>query len=254
MTHHSARTVVIIGASGSIGGAVARLFAAASDNLILSDLVTPTNLESLQVSASSACFIACDLAQSSSITSLFNSIRSTYGHIDILVNAAGIVSKGPSEQLDEDEWDRVTTINLKSVFLCSKNALAMMTPQRSGRIINIGSVIGQNGGNARPWLSPNEQLSSSNVAYAAAKAGVHAMTAFMAREYARFGITVNAIAPGPVATPMIAQYPQALIDLIPMRRLATPEEVADAVFYLASKNAGFINGTTLDVNGGLHIR
>ena len=243
-----------MGAAGSIGSAVAQLFAQAKDDLILSDLVAPKELESLRATSGSARFIACDLSQSASIQELFENIKTAHDHIDILVNAAGIVSKGPSDQLEEAEWDRVSAINLKSVFLCCKYTLAMMMPKRSGRIINIGSVIGQNGGNARPWLSPEEQLSSSNVAYAAAKAGVHAMTAFMAREYARFGITVNAIAPGPVATPMIAQYPQALIDLIPMRRLATPEEVADAVFYLASKNAGFINGTTLDVNGGLHIR
>ena len=251
MTSVHSRKILIIGAAGSIGDAVAQAFATPTSDLVLSDLSAPADMAALVAKAGSCRFIRTDLSQPKSIEALFDSLGS---RLDVLVNAAGIVSKGPSNQISENEWDRVIAVNLKSVFLTCQKALSLMAPHKSGRVVNIGSVIAQNGGNARSWLLPEEQLSSSNAAYAASKAGVHALTAYLGREYARFGVTVNAIAPGPIATSMIANYPQALIDLIPVRRLGTPEEVADAVLFLASTQAGFINGATLDMNGGLHIR
>jgi NAD(P)-dependent dehydrogenase (short-subunit alcohol dehydrogenase family) len=174
-----------------------------------------------------------------------------HGRLDILVNVAGVVSVGNAETLAEAEWDRVIDINLKGTFLCCQAAIGHMKRAGGGRIVNMGSVIGKNGGNPRPWLDPAEQERASNVAYGASKAGVHIMTAFLAKELASSGITVNAVAPGPVASAMTTNFPQVLRDLIPAGRMGKAEEVAAAVLFLASPQAAFITGETLDVNGGI---
>ena len=115
----------------------------------------------------------------------------------------------------------------------------------------MGSIIGKNGGNARAWIDPSEQLRSSNVAYGASKAGTHALTFFLARELARDGITVNAIAPGPIASSMTSGFPPSLKMLIPVGRMGTPQDVSEAAVFLASEAAGFVTGEVLDVNGGM---
>ena len=147
--------------------------------------------------------------------------------------------------------DAVIAVHLKGTFLCCQAVLPAMKAQRYGRIINLGSVLGKNGGNARPWLDRAEQQGSGNVAYGVSKAGVHAMTAYLARELAPHGTTVNAVAPGPVASAMTAKLNPALAALIPVGRLGTPEDVAAVIAFLASEAAGFITGEVLDVNGGM---
>jgi NAD(P)-dependent dehydrogenase (short-subunit alcohol dehydrogenase family) len=167
------------------------------------------------------------------------------------VNVAGIVSMGNAETLAEAEWDRVMDINLKGTFLCCQAAIGHMKRAGGGRIVNMGSVIGKNGGNPRPWLAPGEQDRASNVAYGASKAGVHIMTAFLAKELASANITVNAVAPGPVASAMTTNFPQTLRDLIPMGRMGAADEIAAAVLFLAAPQSGFVTGEILDVNGGI---
>ena len=173
------------------------------------------------------------------------------GRLDILVNVAGVVSFGAAATLEEAEWDRVIDINLKGTFLCCQAAIPAMCAESYGRIINLGPVIGKNGDNARPWIDRSEQKRSSNVAYGAAKAGMHALTFFLARELASDGIMVNAIAPGPIASAMTTNLPQSLRALIPLGWMGRAEDVANAAVFLVGEGASFITAEILDVNGGM---
>jgi 3-oxoacyl-[acyl-carrier protein] reductase len=142
------------------------------------------------------------------------------------------------------------TANLKSCFLFCQAVIKPMRAQRHGRIINLGSLLGKNGGSPRPWLDRGEQSRAGNAAYGASKAGIHALTFYLAKELAADGITVNALAPGPINAGKTANYPASLFQTIPVGRLGTPEEVADAIAFLAGDLAGFITGEVLDINGG----
>jgi 3-oxoacyl-[acyl-carrier protein] reductase len=164
---------------------------------------------------------------------------------------AGVVSFGSAQELTEAEWDRVLDINLKGTFLMCQAVMAGMKRIAFGRIVNIGSVVGKNAGNARPWIDPAEQERAGNVAYGVSKIGVHAMTGFLAKELAAHGITVNAIAPGPIATSMTTNFPAPLKALIPVGRMGAAADVVHAALFLASREAGFITGEVLDVNGGM---
>jgi NAD(P)-dependent dehydrogenase (short-subunit alcohol dehydrogenase family) len=173
--------------------------------------------------------------------------------VDILVTVAGVVSQGNAETLAEAEWDRVMAVNLKGVFLSCQAAIAPMRAARYGRIVNIGSLLAKNGGNPRPWLNREEQARAGNVAYGAAKAGVHAVTLFLAKELAADNITVNCVAPGPIASAMTTNLPDSFKSLLPVGRLGRADEVADACAYLAGEQASFVTGEILDVNGGAWI-
>lgn len=119
------------------------------------------------------------------------------------------------------------------------------------RIVNIGSVLAKNGGNPRPWLDPEEQAGAGNAAYGAAKAGVHALTLYLAKELAVHDVTVNAVAPGPIPSPMTASFPEALLRQIPAGRLGRADEVASMVAWLCTRENAFVTGEIIDVNGGL---
>jgi len=129
--------------------------------------------------------------------------------------------------------------------------LPTMCAQGSGRIVNLGSVLGKNGGNTRPWIDPSEQKGSGNVAYGVSKAGVHAMTTYLAREVASLGITVNAVAPGPIASAMTTALPPAIKSMIPVGRMGVSNDVAAVIAFLVSDAAAFITGEVIDVNGGM---
>jgi NAD(P)-dependent dehydrogenase (short-subunit alcohol dehydrogenase family) len=239
------RVALVTGAAGGIGRAVCEALAAHGARVVGADR------QDFQPAAAPIEAVRLDVASRDDVLRCLDEVTSRYGRLDILVNVAGVVSMGNAETLSEAEWDRVIDINLKGTFLCCQAAIGHMRRAGGGRIINMGSVIGKNAGNPRPWLDPREQDRASNVAYGVSKAGVHIMTAFLAKELAQSGITVNAVAPGPVASAMTTHFPQALRDLIPVGRMGQAAEVAAAVLFLASPQAAFITGETLDVNGGI---
>jgi len=246
------RTALITGAGGGIGSAVARAFAAAGADLSLADLKPVAALaDELRAQGRRVVDTPTDVTEAAQVGALIQATLKALRKIDVLVNVAGTVSFGAAATLPEAEWERVLAVNLKGTFLCCQAVIAPMRAQKYGRIVNIGSILGKNGGNARPWLDAGEQAQASNVAYGVSKAGVHAMTMFLARELADAGITVNAVAPGPIASNMTANFPQLLRDLIPVGRMGTADEVARACLFLAGESSGYITAEILDVNGGM---
>ena len=248
------RTALITGAAGGIGSATARAFAREGADLCLSD-VNDTAAIAAEVSAlgRKAMEIRTDVTDRAEVQNLIEAALEGLGRIDILVTVAGVTSLGNADSVDEAEWDRVIDINLKGTWLCCQAVMAPMRAQQYGRIVTVGSLIGKNGGNPRPWINRDEQLGASNVAYGASKAGVHAVTYFLAKELAADGITVNSVSPGPIATEMTTGINPRIIDIIPVGRMGTADEVADALLFLASETSGFITGETLDINGGLMV-
>jgi len=242
------RVALVTGGAGAIGRATARALAARGATVIAADI---DGFETSRDASDAFSEVRLDVTSKSDVTALVARAVAAHGGVDLLVNVAGVISHGSARDLAEAEWDRVLAINLKGTFLCCQAVMPVMTARRYGRIVNIGSVVGKNGGNARPWLDAGEQLRSGNVAYGVSKAGVHAMTAFLAKELAVHGVTVNAVAPGPVATTMITNYPQALRALVPVGRMGTLDDVIDAVLFLLSERCGYITGEVLDVNGGM---
>jgi 3-oxoacyl-[acyl-carrier protein] reductase len=188
-----------------------------------------------------------DVIRAADVQRAFETTVRRLGALDILVNNAGICPMTPFPEIGEEEWDRVMAINLKGAFLCCQAALPHLRRSgKRGRVINIASVAGEMGG----------LLVGAH--YAASKAGLIALTKSLARLLAPDGVTVNCIAPATTETDLTGSWPEALRaqvkGQIPLGRLARPEEIAEAVCYLAGDSAGFITGATLDVNGGLYLR
>jgi NAD(P)-dependent dehydrogenase (short-subunit alcohol dehydrogenase family) len=245
------KAAIVTGGAGAIGAAIARLLAKEGCDVGLLDVIPAGDVASdIRLLGRRAVETVADISCETQVTSSISHLVSELGYLDILVNAAGIISSGPAASLAGAEWDRVLAINLTGVFLCCQATISPLKSRGAGRIINIGSILGKNGGNARPWIDPGEQERSGNVAYGVSKAGVHALSLYLARELAAFGITVNVVAPGPIATSMTTAFPEKLKALIPLGRLGNPQEVAAAVCFLASEDAGFITGEVLDINGG----
>lgn len=178
------------------------------------------------------------------INQLFDSIEKEFGNVQVLVNNAGITQDGLLMRMDDNAWERVLDVNLTSVFRTSKRAMKGMMKARQGRIINITSVVAAmgNGGQTN---------------YTASKAGIEGFTRSLAREIGSRQITVNCVAPGFIDTDMTSELDEALIqsmlNAVPLARLGKPEDIAAAVNFLASEEAGYITGTVLDVNGGMYM-
>ncbi|WP_028208153.1 SDR family NAD(P)-dependent oxidoreductase [Paraburkholderia nodosa] len=242
------KVALVTGGAGAIGAAVVHALAVAGATVVSADKVAPS-VQDAQAGVHAA---ALDVTARDEVARLVAGIVQRHGALDVLVNAAGVVSFGSAATLEEAEWNRVLDINLKGVFLACQAAIGPMKANGFGRIVNIGSVVGKNAGNARPWLDAGEQARAGNVAYGASKAGAHMLTLFLAKELAAYGVTVNAVAPGPIATAMTTTFPDALRALIPAGRMGTPADVARAVLFLCAPENGFVTGEILDVNGGMY--
>ena len=185
-----------------------------------------------------------DVSRQDQVRAMFNFCMDRFGTIDILVNNSGISYEGLITDMEEDDWDRMMDTNLKSVFLCSKEALKHMLSNHSGKIINISSMWGQVG-------------ASCEVAYSASKAGVIGFTKALAKEVGPSGINVNAVAPGVIMTDMMKEFSQEDIDYLrdetPLMKLGYPIDIANLVVFLASDRADFITGQVLASNGGFVI-
>jgi 3-oxoacyl-[acyl-carrier protein] reductase len=241
------KVALVTGASGGIGGAIARALHAQGAAVVLSGTraeALDALKEALAVDGSGRAFTAvCNLSDPASVEALPKSAEEAAGApIDILVNNAGITKDNLFMRMKDEEWDQVLAVNLTAAFRLSRAVLRPMMKKRWGRIIQIVSVVGATG-------NPGQAN------YAAAKAGLVGMSKSLAAEVASRGITVNAVAPGFIQTPMTDslndQQKQAIFARIPQGRMGTAEEIAAAVAYLASQEAAYVTGETIHVNGGM---
>jgi len=250
------RVAVVTGGARGIGRACAMALAQAGAKVAVLDLdnedaADPLNIQREVLSASdSFLYQRVDVTKAREVEDGISAVRKALGEVAILINNAG---KGAApaqlEALEESDWDAVVALNLKAAMLCSRSVIVGMKRSGWGRIVNMSSIAGRGRG---------EQ---ANLSYAAAKAGVLGFTRQLASEVGPFGVTVNAVAPGAVMSGrVIARWEQRTEDErermttpIPLRRIGRPEEVARAVLFLASEDASYITGTTLDVNGGRYV-
>ncbi|MGH7265066.1 MAG: 3-oxoacyl-ACP reductase FabG [Candidatus Rokuibacteriota bacterium] len=240
------RVAMITGAGSGIGEATARRFAADGATVVVNDVDAERAravADDLQKSGAAALAIGADVTRREDVDRMVGRAVERYGRLDVLVNNAGINRDAMSHKMTEEQWDQVLTVNLKGTFLCAQAALARMRERGWGRVINTSS-IGSLG-----------NIGQAN--YAASKAGVIGLTRTLALEYARYGVTVNCVAPGAVLTPMLAGVPDAVREKItgriPLGRIADPSEVAAVHAFLASEEAGYITGQVIFVDGGMSV-
>jgi len=236
------RTALITGASGGLGGAIARALHARGAAVALSG-TRGAALETLAAELKNRAHVTvCDLSDPDSVEALVPAAEAALGSLDILVNNAGITRDNLFMRMKNPEWDSVLAIDLTAAFRLTRAALKGMMKRRSGRIINISSIVGVTG-------NPGQ----SN--YAAAKAGLIGMSKALAAEVASRGITVNCIAPGFIASPMTDslndKQRQSILASVPMGRLGAGSDIGFAAVYLASSEASYVTGQTLHVNGGM---
>ncbi|MFZ5995922.1 MAG: 3-oxoacyl-[acyl-carrier-protein] reductase [Nitrospirota bacterium] len=240
-------TALVTGGGRGIGKAICESLAKRGVNIAVVD-VNPdiareasADLEKMGVRSIA---LKADVSNSSDVASIFEQATTEFGKVEIVVNNAGITRDGLLLRMKEEDWDAVININLKGTFLCSKEAVRIMSKQRYGRIINIASVVAFMG-------NPGQAN------YSASKAGIVGLTKTTAKEYAGRGITVNAVAPGFITTAMTDALPenvrQEMLKAIPMNRFGTVEDVANAVLFFASPESGYVTGQVIHVNGGMYM-
>lgn len=242
----NSRIVLVTGGSRGIGEAISMSFAKDGDIVVVNYLSNKAQADKvvakIQDSGGKAVALKADVSRQDEVLRIMDDIVERYRRIDVLVNNAGTTKDGLLMLMSEGDWDCVIDVNLKGVFNCCKAVSRHMIAERSGTIINISSMSGITG-------------LAGQCNYSAAKGGVIAFTKAIAKELAEFGIRVNAVAPGMIDTDITYNIPEKiraeLLEMIPLKRFGTPEEVAGVVKFLASKNADYITGETIVVSGGL---
>lgn len=238
---------IITGAAQGIGAAIAAALASEGANIVLVDInqagINQRGKE-LEGEFGVACLpVTADISMWEQVSAMVNATLERFDRVDFLVNNAAVVNTKPLLEVSSEEWDQVMNVNLKGAFYCCKAVLPVMFSQRSGAIVNISSIAAKVGGGI-----------FGNTVYATSKGGVLSFTKGVAREAAPYGVRVNAVAPGPTATEMIAGFTGErrlrFESSIPLGRVARPNEIASAVLFLLSDQASYITGETLDVNGG----
>jgi 3-oxoacyl-[acyl-carrier protein] reductase len=242
------KVALVTGSSRGIGRAIAIELAKSGIDIVVNDSKNPQ--EGLEVVneitkiGQRAIYIQADVSDPDQVEKMVEKIISEFGKIDILVNNAGIIVDKLLRDMTIEEWNKVIVVNLTGVFNCTKSVIEYMQKQKSGKIINISSVSGQIG-----------NMGQAN--YSASKAGVISFTKTVAKEYAREGVIVNAVAPGFIRTRMVETIPEKVIEKIlkqiPLSRLGEPEEVAKLVRFLASDDAKYITGQVISINGGMYM-
>ncbi|WP_420265728.1 3-oxoacyl-[acyl-carrier-protein] reductase [Candidatus Magnetominusculus dajiuhuensis] len=241
------QTALVTGSARGIGKGIALALAKKGVNVVISDInfeeakAAAAEIEAVGVKALPLKF---DVSNSAEVTSAFAQISEAMGRLDILVNNAGITRDALIMRMKDEDWDAVININLKSVFLCTKEAVKLMSKQRYGRIANIASVVAFMG-------------NAGQCNYSASKAGIIGLTKTTAKEYAKRGITANAVAPGFIKTAMTDSLPEKvkedMLAAIPIGQFGEIEDVANAVAFLVSPEARYITGNVIHVNGGMYM-
>ena len=241
------KVAIVTGASRGIGRSISLALAAAGAKIVAVDLdlaATEAVVVELKQQGVEAVAVQGNVTVTEDAEQMVEAAVKAFGRVDILVNNAGITRDGLLLRMKDEDWDAVLTVNLKGAFLCTRAVSKVMTKQRSGRIINIASVVGQMG-------------NAGQANYCASKAGLIGLTKSNARELAKRNITVNAVAPGFIATAMTDALPEKVRDeltaQIPLERLGSPEDIANAVVFLAAEASGYVTGQVIAVNGGMYM-
>lgn len=242
------RIAIVTGSAKGIGFECAKELAKDGCKVVIADIDeqgAKKAAQSLNESGTTAFGIKVDVSSIDSIEHMVAQTVEQFGGIDVVVNNAGIISTSPIEEVTEAEWERVMSINLKSMFFTIQKSLPYLKQSNSGKIINISSLAGRNGG------------LTVGLPYAVSKAGAIGLTRAFASKLAEFNINVNCVAPGTTKTEIFAGYTQEKIDYlqscIPLKRLGQPQDIANCVAFFASEKASFITGAVLDVNGGMYF-
>ena len=241
------KVAIITGAANGIGRVVAETFAREGARVMLADVKEgelQQTAEAIRQNGGEARTFGCDVTDRARVERLIAETVEIFGRIDIVVNNAGITDDAQLVKMTEEQWDRVIDVNLKGVFNVGQAAARVMKEQKSGVILNASSVVGLYG-----------NFGQTN--YAAAKWGVNGMTKTWAKELGKYGIRVNAVAPGMIATAMTEKMPAHILDMMTKKavlgRMGTPQEVANGYLFLASDEASFITGAILSIDGGMTI-
>ena len=238
------KVVMVTGGAAGIGRVTADNFAKEGARVAICDVNPEAGEAAVKALGPEASFEKVDVADSASVSNWVDGVFEKYGQIDVLVNNAGITRDSLIMRMKEADWDAVISVNLKSAFNCIKAVSRIMVKQRSGRIINLASVVGVMG-------NPGQAN------YVASKAGMIGLTKTVAKELGARGITVNAVAPGFIETDMTAvlseKVKEAMLSMIPMQRAGVPQDVADAICFLASDQAAYITGQVIHVTGGMYM-